>query len=151
MNPTLLATIAHRRSEIASQIEALKLEDADLAVAQRAVTRLLQRIAHAPSAPTLSSGITRPAKRGRAPKFGDRTQRDLVVAALADAEPPWLGADGIIAAVKAADGVALPKRTLSPLLSVMKREGLLTRQGHQVALISRIPPGSLLERSGEAA
>jgi len=154
MNAPVLQAIEDRRAEIAAQLAALKNEDNELAIAESALKRLLVRGPVGPPAQrtlrTIAQKTATRGKRGRAPKFGDKSQRELVVDALQRAKTPWLDTATIIQTVHATDGIELPKKTLSPLLSVMKREGVILRQGRSVALKQRIAGGKGGHRNAAA-
>lgn len=154
MNSQILRAIEARRADIAAQAEALHAEDAELAVAERALRRLLQNDLKSSFRPSESAPARSEAaapRRGRTPKFGAKSQRELVLEALSEAKETWLDTATILSSVKATAGIALPKKTISPLLSVMRREGVILRKGRTVALANRVSPLKPRARSHAAA
>lgn len=142
-------SLQQRRAEIAREIEALKAEDKDLAHAERILQRLLQnsgppakRQAAKSNIEEASAESARAASaRGRRPKSGDKSQKDLVIEALSRSSEPWLNVRDIIQEVHDLSGVAIPRKTLSPLLSYLKRDGVIARKGRSVALHVRAAAG----------
>jgi hypothetical protein len=127
-----LAIIRARRRAIETQIAALHSEDGELAAAERGLARLTGARARS-SAP--SHAAPAPARRGRKPASGDKSQRDLILAVLS--QDDWLDLQDIVLAIARDHGVSVAKRTISPLLSALKREGLIVRQRRKVALAAK--------------
>lgn len=122
-----LAVIRARRSAIKTEIAALHSEDGELAAAERGLARLIGGRARPAARPARVLG-----RRGRKPATGDKSQRELILAVLGNAD--WLDLNDIVLAIAREHGVSVAKRTISPLLSALKREGLIVRQGRKVAL-----------------
>ena len=122
-----LAVLRARRAEIAREIELLRGEDADLATAENVLGRYanLSRPGQAPV----------PAPRRKSERPG--SQREFVMDVLLDCDPPWLQTGEILEAVARRWNHKIPAQSLRPLLSGMKREGVIARRGRLVALSSR--------------
>lgn len=133
-----LAIIQARRQTIKAEIEALKAEDTELAGALRTLERLASAKSQAPRALAAPAPTRPPAKRGRKPVSGDKSRSELILAVLA--ERGWLDVEGITSAIAKDYGVAVANRTISPLLSGLKRDGLIVRQGRKVALAAPQAP-----------
>lgn len=119
-----LATIRARREEIACAIAALHSEDDELAITEAVLMRFNGGV----------QAATKPlARRGPRP----RTQREFVLEALASSETPWLRSSEIARLVKRRWGVIVPEPSLRPLLSVMKQQKIIVRNGRLVALRER--------------
>jgi hypothetical protein len=134
-----ISAIRARRSEISQQIERLRAEDEEL----RAVERVLQRL----SAPRADEGevlVLPDSGEGRS-RLRDfrtpRSQREFVLDALATSEQAWLRSDEIIEHARKTWGVVISELSLRPLLSVMKRDGQIVRQGRALALPERAQSG----------
>lgn len=128
MNSPDLQSVRARRAEIAQLLRTLKTEDADLAVAERVLLQLTPD-----GSPPPKQRLTR---RGR--QEGGKSQRALVLEALAQSKSEWLDVAGIISYVAKNHAIAIPRKTLSPLLTYLKNDGLVVRDGRRVALKSRI-------------
>lgn len=114
-----------RRQEIARLKAELDKEDQDLSVAERVFLKL--------------SGVEIVAQH-REPLIDRlvRGNKALVVAALEDEPQPWMTADQIRSAIERTRGHLIGKSTLFPLLTAMKNEGLIVRNGRVVALATRV-------------
>lgn len=126
-------TLRTRRVEIARMIEALRAEDEELAIAEEVLGRLADgepRPRHAPHA------IATP--RARAADDPPKSQRELVLDALAASPTAWLRTRDIITVANKRWGVAIPEKSLRPLLSVLKNARQIVRQGRVVALPERV-------------
>lgn len=117
-----LEALRARRADIAREIKLLSDEDSELAVAETVFLRL--------------SGEHAPVKERASHKLepdSPGTQREYVLWALNRSPQPWISSGEIIAMVSREWGVTIPERSLRPLLSVMKREGEISRQGRTLA------------------
>jgi hypothetical protein len=79
----------------------------------------------------------KPVAKGPRGKRGGASQRELVLAALKRPGAGWMDVRAIIAHVKDTHGVAMPPRSISPLLSNLKRAGAVVRKGRLVAAPER--------------
>ncbi len=120
-----LSVLRARRAEIAREIELLRGEDADLATAETVLARFSGERAHPPAAPL---------RKGERPT----SQREFVIAVLSESDPAWLQTGEIIAEVKKRWTHKIPAPSLRPLLSGMKREGVIARRGRLIALATRV-------------
>lgn len=127
-----LADIQARRDTIAREIECLRLEDEELAIAEQVMERL---------------GGTEP--RARQPfatpqaANAPRSQREFVLDALEISPEPWLKAKEIIAIARKRWSVVIPEKSLRPLLTVMKNQRLIERRGRLIALRRRARGGAI--------
>ena len=145
---TNLSSIKSRRAFIARQLDQLQSEDEELAT----VEEILARLAKAPrSTPGKRRGRP-PAQKaagkvkvkakakakngaGRGKRNGSGlSQRELVLAALKKPGAGWMDVRQIIAWVKENHGVTMPPRSISPLLSNLKKTGAIVRNGRRVSL-----------------
>lgn len=127
--PKPLIAVRARRAEIARTIERLSAEDAELAVTEQVLARLLgAKGARTPYPPV-------PAVAGRA--LRPRSQREFVLDALARSDAAWLKSAEIIAFVQKTWGEVIPEMSLRPLLTNLKRANQIVRQGRLVALKAR--------------
>lgn len=114
-----------RRQEIARLKAELDKEDQDLSVAERVFLKLSGvEIVVQPREPLIDRLV--------------RGNKALVVAALEDEPQPWMTADQIRSAIERTRGHLIGKSTLFPLLTAMKNEGLIVRNGRVVALATRV-------------
>jgi hypothetical protein len=81
-----------------------------------------------------ASGAGKTAKKARGRRGEAGSQRELVLAALKKPGAGWMDVRQIIASVKDTHGVNIPPRSLSPLLSNLKKAGALVRQGRRVSI-----------------
>lgn len=127
-----LADILARRDVIAREIERLRLEDEELAIAEQVMERL--------------GGVEpKPRRPLAAPQAANapRSQREFVLDAPETSPEPWLLAKEIIAIARTRWSVAIPEKSLRPLLTVMKNQRLIERRGRLVALRRRARGGAL--------
>jgi hypothetical protein len=130
-----LTAIRERRAQIAQQVARLQTEDEELAVVEQVLKRFAERGEADGGAPTpLQSRSSALRQRMLSP----RSQREYVLDALANADAVWLRSDQIVAFARKRWGVAISERSLRPLLSVMKRDGQIVRQGRVLALPERV-------------
>ena len=116
-----------RRQEIARLKAELDKEEQDLLVTERVLRKL--------------SGLPDVEPSVRRVQLMDgliRGNKALVVAALEDEPQPWMTADQIKSAIERTRGHIIGKSTLFPLLTAMKNEGLIVRNGRVVALAKRV-------------
>lgn len=129
-----IALIRARRAEISQHMARLKAEDEELAI----VEQVLSRFSNA-----AENGVATITPTGPAPFHGvrlfqtPRSQREHVLDALATSDEVWLRSNEIIAQARKRWGVTISERSLRPLLSVMKRDGQIVRQGRVLALRER--------------
>lgn len=124
-----LAILRVRRAEIARQIELLRGEDADLATAEAVLSRYAGGDGRARQAPA-------PGRR-KGQERRPQSQREFVIAVLSACEPAWLQANEILEEIPRRWGHEISAKSLRPLLSAMKREGVIARRGRLVALAQR--------------
>ena len=117
-----------RRRAIADEIERLTQEDGELAVAEK----VLQRLSNEQFMPPAKALERRPAATR------PRTQRELVLWALEASPKLWLWSSDIVDDVRSKWGITLPERSARPLLTLMKREGEIVRNGREVASKARV-------------
>jgi hypothetical protein len=123
-----LTVIRTRRAEIARAIELLRVEDEELATTEVVLQRLGGE----------TGAVSRPGTELQAHRWArPRSQREFVLDVLANCDTPWLRTREIVKHAKGRWGVSLPETSLRPLLSVMKRQKLIVRQGRVVALRER--------------
>lgn len=146
-----LSAVKARRALIARQVSALQDEDAELATVEEILARLAKggaRVAGATPGKRRGRPPGRPARSaaakgktakgaGRGKRNGAGSQRELVLAALKKPGATWMDVRQIIQYVKDAHGVAMPPRSISPLLSNLKKSGAIVRNGRRVALPER--------------
>lgn len=137
-----LSIIRARRAEIAEAIEALKDEDRDLGTAELVLARLAGgaeplRAAHQSSAKSAAKSVA-PTARVAEAKVRPSSQRGMVMEVLRHNSEPWLRSGELIAEVQRLWGAQVPEMSLRPLLSAMKRERVIVRDGHLIALRERV-------------
>lgn len=135
-NPSL-QDIRARRKAIAEQRKALEAEDRHLADLEQALKQFAARYSQSAAAPVPQKDLlalpallntSRPAKPG--------TGR-LIIETLKTG-PLWTTAVEIRRAVSTAKGKDVPMSSISPTLTDMKKRGVLTRRGMEVALAERL-------------
>jgi len=84
-----------------------------------------------------SASTVRAKGAGRGKRGAGGSQRELVLAALKKPGASWMDVRTIISHVKDSHGVSMPPRSISPLLSNLKRAGSIVRKGRLVALPDR--------------
>jgi hypothetical protein len=150
-----LSSVRARRALIARQLNDLQTEDAELASVEDVLLRLSRvgareagvvaskgRSAKPGRGPARAittrkakaNGAAKADKKGRGRRSGAGSQRELVLGALKKPGAGWMDIRQIIASVKDAHGVTIPPRSLSPLLSNLKKTGAIARQGRRVAI-----------------
>lgn len=125
----VLNALRAKRMEIARSIELLRSQDEQLAQMEETVQRM-------------NSTAVRGVSEERAvfhptPASRPASQREAVLAVLASSQRAWLRSGEIIAEAQALWGIAIPKLSLRPLLSVMKKDGEIERSGRLIALKKR--------------
>lgn len=118
-----LEQLRARRDEIARLKAALDKEDQDLSIAERVFLKL--------------SGVTVQEDNSLGARLV-RGNKALVVRVLEDQPQPWMSAEQIRLEIKRTQGHMIGKTTLFPLLTAMKNEGLIVRNGGVVALARRV-------------
>jgi hypothetical protein len=121
-----LGALLSRREHISRQIAKLRAEDAELSIAERVLRRLL-------GGAVFEDAADKAQRANAAPK----TQKDIVIEVLRVDETVWMKSGEIVEAARRRLGADIPERSLRPLLSVMKRDGLIVRQGRLIALNGR--------------
>jgi hypothetical protein len=83
-----------------------------------------------------------------------KTTKDALLLALKVSTEPWLTANELQVRATGLKGVDIPMATVSPTLSNLKNEGMILREGHKVALASRIkttpPQSNIVSVEGDA-
>ena len=142
-----LNSVKARRVMIARQLDELRAEDEELASVETILARLsgggartpqkrgrkLGRPATTRKANGKANGAAKSGKKTRGRRSDSGSQRELVLATLKKSGAGWMDVKQIIASVKSTHGVNIPPRSLSPLLSNMKKAGVIQRQGRKVA------------------
>lgn len=126
-----ISVVRARRLEIARAIAELQDEDKDLETAEQ----VLVRLGGAGPAAAASSKSSARAPRGAS---GRLSQRALVLEVLGSSEEVWLKSGAIAQAASRLSGAPVPELSLRPLLSALKRESIIVRDGHKVALRARV-------------
>ncbi len=127
-------TLRARRVQIAEMIETLRAEDQELEIAEQVLARM---DAGSIRAPAKQGGARLMAPRMSAIGDAPKSQRELVLDALAASSIPWIRARDIISLAKSRWGVTIPEKSLRPLLSVLKNNRRIVRHGRVVALRER--------------
>jgi hypothetical protein len=135
MEPNL-SSVRTRRAQLAKQIKQLQDEDEELAIAERALTRL----AVGTSAISSMSSVSEPTKINGATHETPVTHRDLVIATLKHRADPWVpGSKALLDEISETHGLAIQRNSFLPLLSNLKKEGVITRDvAKRIALTERI-------------
>jgi hypothetical protein len=127
--------VRDRRLQIAQEIETLRDEDEQLAIAELALQRLLGRR----DGSALAERTPGQAKRQPGREIGaPRSQREAVVEILRLSPEPWIKSGDLVDYARRLWGMDLPEKSLRPLLSVMKREGAILRQRRLIASTQRV-------------
>nr|WP_314525519.1 hypothetical protein [uncultured Brevundimonas sp.] len=129
-----LQQIRDRRAQIAADKQALEVEDAELAAAERVVLRLESGQTHQLTGHAVAST----AVTGTLTVVRRRNNKESVVQALAESSSPWLESGEINEAIAKLTGEPLKISSLYPLLTNLKKDGVLVRQGNKLALTARI-------------
>ncbi|VAW20367.1 hypothetical protein MNBD_ALPHA12-98 [hydrothermal vent metagenome] len=75
------------------------------------------------------------------PVFGLRsklTMKEMIAKALSESDFLWISANDIQEAVSVIKGSEVAMTSISPTLSVLKKEGIILRDGLKIALASRV-------------
>jgi hypothetical protein len=128
-----LEAVRFRRAQVSDEIRRLKAEDAQLQIAEQVLRRLTPE-AFVGATPIAQRAAPRPGSRK---PTTPRSQRDLVLRVLQDCDDPWLSTREVIDQIKQKWSVAIPEKSLRPLLSLLKRDGDIVRHGRVVALADR--------------
>jgi len=136
-NTSFLLAIRSRMAEIRVQRQALDSEYGELETAERVAQRLEPILAVKTETDTTgakSKGSERPAN-GTAPK----RQTDYIKAVLKSSENPWCASFQVLHdEIKRIYDVDIPNNSLHPLLSKLKSEGVIVRNGLALALKERV-------------
>lgn len=128
----VVSVIRARRAEIAAAIAELQDEERDLSVAEQVLTRLKGEEAPRLSSARASANEARP--RSAQPK----SQRGMVEEILRLSSKAWLKSDEIVSEAHRLWGARVPELSLRPLLTTMKRQHIIVRDGHRIALRERV-------------
>ena len=128
-----LNAIRARRAEIARAIEALAIEDQELATTETVLARLTGGKSAPPQRPAKSRDATSEAKAPARPQ----SQRALVLETLARSDDAWLRSKDIISEIYKRWGERVPELSLRPLLTTLKNSRQVVRRGRFVALRER--------------
>ena len=123
---TDLTAIRERRAAIADQRASLDREDAELVVAER----VLARMAGEEPAPVNAFVATRR-------KAMSMSRRELVMEAMTDG-PMWQTSKDINFAIARKHGFHIKSTSFFPMLTALKNEGVILRDGDKMALKSRL-------------
>ncbi|MES1158292.1 MAG: hypothetical protein ABUL42_00190 [Terricaulis silvestris] len=138
-NLEALRAIGIRRSEIRAELERLREEDSDLAIAETVLGKLYgdaaDSVVFTTDLAVGKAGVA--ATLPRVQSARPRNQRELVIEALRLSKHPWLRTHELAELIAQEFSVDIPMRNLRPLLSVMKQEGDLIRDGRLVGLQER--------------
>jgi len=133
--PTFLDNVRARRAEISRAKEALEKEDQELAIAEKVAEKL---------DPSLVSSVTRVADPDlvvpnkllatAAPK----RHSDLVLSTLKASANTWFeSSEELREEVRRIYGIEIIRGSFLPLLTSLKNEGLIVRDGRKVALAEK--------------
>lgn len=138
--PSFLDLVRARRAEIDRQRAALDTEDQELAVAERVAERLEPFVrAGAPNAET-GSTVTNAVLAAGAPK----TQPELVISTLKASAGPWFeSSNALHDEIQRIHGVDIKSGSLLPVLTNLKNEGIILREGPRIALAERVANNAL--------
>jgi hypothetical protein len=129
-NKDALNAVQGRREEIRRELEQLRHEDTQLEIAERALSQLAAR-----GGRTESPARERPVSTsGRAPT----SQREVVLQVLLESHEVWLRSGDIVDIARKRWGIKVPEKSLRPLLSIMKGQGLIVRNGRLIAASQRV-------------
>lgn len=129
-NKDALNAVQNRREEIRRELEQLRHEDTQLEIAERALSQLGSRVGRNEAL----SARERPAPTsGRAPT----SQREVVLQVLLESHDVWLRSGDIVDIARRRWGIKVPEKSLRPLLSIMKGQGLIMRNGRLIAATQR--------------
>jgi hypothetical protein len=117
-----------RRLEISRRIAELQAEDKELATTETVLSRL-----HEGAQTKAKPAATKKAAANARPT----SQRECVLSVLESCEPAWISGNDIVAAARQRWGFEVPQRSLRPLLTLMKRERQIVRNGRLIALPGR--------------
>lgn len=123
----LLDYLQQRRSEIEAQIKALKAELGEIRVATDALTS-------SDVVSVSTSGVT--AFRTKQSAVREGTIKDWVLRALEDV-PEGLETDDVTQRVQDIGGPEVPRNSMTPQLSRLKRDGLITQVGRNWQLVKK--------------
>lgn len=140
-----IAVLRRKRGEISLVLARLRDEvarlEADLLDLETAEA-VLVRIGQSPSAGEKIAGES-PSRANSRPK----SQRQFVIEALQQCEPIWVRSGTIVELIQQKWGVSVPERSLRPLLTSLKREHVIARDGRLIALQSRLALGANRDRA----
>lgn len=128
-----LQQIRERRTEIAKARQSLDAEDAELATAERVLIRMGNGSQHASLFDAPSPVFDMPVLTSR-----KITNRDLVVEALSRSPHAWLESSEINGELSKMGRPIIKSATLYPLLTLLKNEGTIVRDGAKLALKARV-------------
>lgn len=120
------------RADLARQRAALDKQDAELAIAEKVLSEI--EGSDAPPAPAQNAMLNMMAAHGL-------SRRDRVVEALSG-KLLWMTSAEINDAIAKRQGARIKNTSFYPMLTVLKNEGVVVRDGDKMALKSRIGEGS---------
>lgn len=136
-----LETIRARRIEIVAEKKRLDAEDSELEIAERVLVRMSASKPMDTSGGSVGCGtqgsllalsLSGGGEITETRKVLAPTHEQMVRSVLANTRETWFSSSGAIgAAVLATFGVEIPKTSLRPMLSKMKRDGVIIRRGEK--------------------
>jgi hypothetical protein len=139
----LAGFIQTRRAEIADEIRVLQKELARLDAAERAAARVDVGWQTASSEETVA--VQARPKRGPSVRVG--TIKDWIVKALAS-QPGGLQTEEVIIAIELIGGPTVPRNSMTPQLSRLKKNGVITYSGKHWMVVqpqAGLPPAEQVE------
>lgn len=135
-----LSMIRARLAEISRQQESLIKEAQELEIAVRVLTRL-----------AATSSVTGASEPPQVVRVGaPASQRGLVIAALRVSADPWFASPAELRAeIEQTHSVKIKNTSFQPLLSNLKTQGVVVRDGLRIALAERLVHGSKGNRATE--
>ena len=126
--PRFLDIIRARRAEISQQRKVLGIEDDELAIAERVAERLI-------GASETGATIANASMAAAPPK----TQTELVISTLRASVDPWFESSGALHdEIQRIHGIDIRSGSLLPVLTSLKKERTIVRDGPKIALTSRV-------------
>ena len=124
-----LVTIRSERAKIALQVAALQKRDSDLAIAEKVLAEF-------------EGAATPPVAMADAPAMRRAgTRRDRIIEALENGDL-WKTSGQINQAIAKASGFFIKNSSLYPMLTTLKNEDVIVRDGDKMALKSRLEGGA---------
>lgn len=130
---TPLDQIRRQRADLARQRAALDKRDAELAIAEKVLAELEGAVA-SPAPSTMELLLSAPTA----------SRRERVVEALSG-ERVWMTSREINNAIAKRHGMLIKSTSLLPMLTNLKNEGVVVRDGDKIALKERVEGGSAVQ------